>query len=521
MKRTLLAVALAATTLLGTACGSGSGAPSEGGTLIVGLYTEPTAIDPNREYYWETYRVSSNIYEPLVKEDLSSDQGVPKLVPGLATEWTPSEDGRKWTFRLRQGAKFHDGTDFNAQALDFAIRRFTDPAFQYYDKVSAATLKDWYSDLEQTRIIDDHTFSFEFNRPNLGFPRLLAQSIKSTLIASPKAIQTYGQDGLADHPTGTGPYKFVERQRGDHITLERNPGYWGAPPHLDRLVFRIVPNNQSRLAALESGDVDVISRVQPTDVQGLEARGFNVPEGSGAQLDYLSFRYRGNEAVRDARVRRAIAKAINREGIAKDIYEGYAQPVTSVLNPGNEAHDPATRDYAYDPAAARAELAAAGFDAGKPFTIVADLAGQPEAEYIANDLKQVGIPATVVALDRDNYSSRVNNPHPGDALSLDEYGGTYPEWVSEVFNSGVVAKGGKEYVDSARIQAAIDHARYTGDAAARLKLWQDADKAILADAALVPTVNFTRYYALSPRVEGFVWPRTNWYDLTTVRLSGS
>ncbi|MBB5912087.1 peptide/nickel transport system substrate-binding protein [Nocardia transvalensis] len=511
----VVAAAGVALTLVLTGCGADA---SAGDTLVVGLYTEPSAIDPNREYYWETYRVSSNIYEPLVKEDLSTDQGVPKPVPALATSWRSSPDGRIWTFDLRQGVKFHDGTDFDAHALDFDIRRFTDPSFEFYDKVSAGMMKDWYADLKQTTVVDDHTFAFEFHRPNLGFPRLLAQSIRSTLVASPAAIRAYGNDGLADHPVGTGPYTFVERKRGDHITLKRNPSYWGPAPKTNRLVFRIIPNNQTRLAALESGDVDLISRVQPTDVPVLEAGGYPVPQGSSAQLDYLSVRYKTAPALQDPRVRRAVAKAVDRAGIARDIYDGYAQPVTSMLNPGNEAYDPALRDHAYDPEGARADLAAAGYRNSLRFNIVADLAGQPEAEYIATNLAAVGITATVVAVDRATYSTRTENPEPGDGLSLDEYGGTYPEWIAEVFNSGVIAKGGKDFVDYQGISGAIDRARYTADPAARSGLWQDADRALLSGAALIPTVNFTRYYALSPRVRGFVWPRTNWYDLTTVSL---
>src|SRR6478609_6368157 len=190
----------------GGPAGSGSSEPQDGGTLVVGLYTEPTAVDPQREYYWETFRAARNVYEPLVQEELSSNSGVTKLVPGLATAWRSSADGAVWTFDLRPGVKFHDGTDFDAAALDFNVKRFTDPSFEFYDDKSAAMLQARFEDLKSTRIVDGHTYEFTFNRPYLGFPRLLAQSIGSPLIFSPQALRTYGNDGLSEHPTGTGPY---------------------------------------------------------------------------------------------------------------------------------------------------------------------------------------------------------------------------------------------------------------------------------------------------------------------------
>ncbi|MBA4025150.1 MAG: peptide ABC transporter substrate-binding protein [Gordonia sp.] len=523
MRRIQLFLApLVATAALLTACGGSSGGdsasstPRDGGTLVVGLYTEPTAIDPHREYFWETFRASRNIYEPLVQEDLSKAEGTPALIPGLATEWTPTDDARTWTFKLREGVKFQDGTDFNAEAVDFNIRRFTDPTFEFYDQRSAGMLKARFSDLKSARVVDPTTYEFTFNQPYLGFPRLLAQSIGSPLIGSPAAFRQYGNDGIADHPVGTGPYSFVERKINDHITLERFTGYWGQRPHLDRLVFRTIENNQSRLAALQTGEIDILTRVQPTDVDLLENQGYSVPAGTGAQLDYVSFLF-DNQWAQKPEVRKAIALAIDRKGIADNIYSGQAQPLTSFINPGNEAYSPDLKNYSYDPEKAKQLLQQAGINSGQiSFNIIADLAGQPEAEFISDNLKQIGITANVVALERGTYSSRISSPEPEDGFHLGEYGGTYPEWVREGFNSTVVSHGGEPYVDFPAISTALDTARYTSDDAARLDLWRDADKIIAENAAVVPTVNFTKYYAVAPGVHGFIWPQTNWYDLSAV-----
>ncbi len=498
--------------------------PVRGGTFISALYLEPTAIDPDREYFWETYRVSRNIYENLVQEDLAAPHGTaaPALVPGLATAWTPAPDFSKWTFTLRQGVKFHDGTSFNAQALDFNIRRFTDKTFKYYDSVSAGIMSARFDDLKAATVEGDYSYSFEFNHPYIGFPRLLAQSISSPLIFSPAALEKYGQNGLSSHPVGTGPYTFVNRVIGDHITLQRNPHYWGEQPYLDEIVFRIILDDQTRLAALESGQVHFISRVEPTDVQSLLSKGFNVPSGHGAQLDYILWNF-ANKFVQDPAVRKAVAQGINLPGDVQDIYDGYALALRSFLPPGNVAYvSDADYGYTYDLDAAKAGLTAAGYkDGDVSFNIVTDLEGEPEAAYLANNLKGVGISASVVALDRSTYVTRTSNPEPDDGISLDEYGGTYPEWVSEAYQSEVIARGGQKYVDDATIQQAINTARYNPNEADYVSLWQAADKALVDSAAVIPTVNFTRYYAYSTKVQGFVWPNTNWYDLSKVWLTSA
>ena len=245
--------------------------PRDGGTLIVGQYQEVTQFDPNRQYSWETWRIDRNIYETLVDEDLSSPTGVPRIVPKLATAWKVTNDARTYTFTLRQGVKFTDGTPFDAEAVRFNVRRFTDPTFTYYDKVSAATMSLVYGDLASFKVIDDHTVEYDFKHPFLDFLRQIPNSGNAASgFFSPAALRKYGQDGLADHPVGTGPFTFQERVRGDHTTLVRNPGYWGPRPHLDKVIFKPIGDDQSRVAALRSGAVDLISRVPPDSVATLQ-----------------------------------------------------------------------------------------------------------------------------------------------------------------------------------------------------------------------------------------------------------
>ncbi|GAA3680930.1 ABC transporter substrate-binding protein [Arthrobacter ginkgonis] len=499
-----------------TSATAGGGEPVAGGDLVVGLYLEPLALDPHRQGYWETYRVSSNILEPLVKEDLSDPKGPTKLLPALATEWSPSNDAKTWTFKLRDDATFHDGSPFNAEAVDKNLRRVSDKDYEFYDEQSAAKLANWFGTLEEGRVVDEFTYEFTFKKPFLGFPRILAQSMATLAIGNPAVWEKYGNDAFADRPEGTGPYKFVSRTIGDRIVLERNEDYYGEKPYLDTLTFRIIPNNQTRVAALLSNEVDLISYVQPQDVETLEGQGFQVPEGTAASLLYLSYNFT-NPAFADERVRQAVIHGLDRQKLADELYNGYAKPLFSFEPPGNEAYDPDVRDFEYDPEKAKALLKEAGYDEGElAFTIVVDVANENTAEWLQSEFKDVGITVDIVSLDRTSYIARAYSPEPTDGLTLDEYGGSYAEWLSQGFN-GLTGKG-LDKADFPEIVSGIDAALYNSDESTRIEKWQAAEETLRKSAVVVPAVNLTRYYAAGPNVRGFTFAATNWYDLTKVWL---
>lgn len=496
----------------------GSGEPVAGGDFVSALYLEPLALDPQRQGYWETYRVSRNIFEGLTTEDTSGATDPTEVLPSLATEWSVDDSGTVWDFTLRDDVAFHDGSPFDAEALDKNVRRISDETYEFYDEKSAANLSVWFGGLVSGEIVDDTHYRFTFDKPFLGFPRILAQSMATLNIGNPAVWEEYGNDGFADHPEGTGPYTFVSRTTGDRIVLEKNSDYWGEEPKLDSLTFRIIPNNQTRLAALLSGEVDQISYVQPDDVDTLEAQGFQVPEGTGASLLYLSFNFR-NPDIKDERVRQALIHGLDREKLTKEVYNGYAQPQYSFQPPGNEAYDPDARDFEYDPEKATELLAEAGYTADNPlsFTIVIDVANQNAAEWLQAQYKEIGVETEIVSLDRTSYIARAySDAEPTDGITFDEYGGSYAEWLYQGY-SGLTAKG-LDTADFPEISAALDAALTTADESQRIPLWQKAEELVRKNAVVIPIANLTRYYGLAPDVKDFVWPATNWYDLSTVWL---
>lgn len=516
-------VALLAGVVVAGGCGgtdaeprsAGDGTPRSGGTLVVATAIEVAPLDPNRQSYWETFRITRHIFEQLVTEDLSSSDGSPELVPGLATGWEVSDDAKTFTFTLREGVTFHDGTPFDAEALHDNVRRYTDPAFEFYDEQSAGNLSSVYADLASSRVVDDHTYEYTFSRPFLDFPRRLAEGTQVSAVFSPAALREYGNDGLAEHPVGTGPYVFVERVDGEHVTIERNEDYWGDAPYLDTIIFRPITNDQSRIAALEAGEVDIAPRTPADDAQRLLDAGFQLPEGTGAAINYLQFNFE-NEFVRDVGVRRAFIQALDRDGLVEQVYGGYPTPAHSILNPGNEAYDPDAVDYEYDPEAARQTLQDAGYEPGEiSFTLVTAITNQSIAEWIQRDYAEVGIEVEIEALDSNAFLTRNANRTPDDALSFGDWGEVPASWLAKVYQFSVVARGGEEYV-SQELKDALAAAQANADESRRIDLWRQVDERFRDEAVVIPLLSLAPDYALAPHVQGFVFPQQNWYDLTSV-----
>lgn len=494
--------------------------PRTGGTLIVGQYQEPTVFDPNRQYSWETYRVDKHIYESLVAEDLSKPfkQGPPDLVPGLAESWTVSDDKTTYTFKLRHGVKFHDGTDFNAEAVIFNVRRFTDPSFEFYDVRANATMKPVYGKLREIKALDAYTVQYIFSSPFIDFLRLLPQGNYVSGIFSPAALKKYGQDGLALNPTGTGPFKFVSRVHGEKTELVRNDNYWGQKPYLDRVIFRPIADDATRVSALRSGEIDILTRVPADAADSLEKAGFTVHDSTTAGELFLGWNFR-NTYTKDLAVRQAVIHAIDREGLAKTIFKGRALASANILNIGNSAYSSDQKDYAYDPAQARELLAHAGYKPNEvTFTIITDVANQPAIEWIQRDLDKVGIKVNVISQEWLTYSSKLANLSADTGLFTMEWGFVTPYWLKLAYDAYVVTRGGGEKIVSAQLGEAIARAAGQTDAAAAIPDWRAANAIAQKDAAFLPLLTFASHFASSPNVVGFNVPAQNFYDLSRVWL---
>ena len=233
----------------------------------------------------ESFKVCENIYDTLVQYQDESTE----VEPALAESWKSSDDGLTWTFHLRVGVKFHDGTTFNADAVLFSLNRQHDPSHPFH-KVGGTPI--YWSDtgladiVEKIVALDDYTVQIVLNHPYAPFIATLAMG--PFAIVSPSAVKKWGED-FTNHPVGTGAFKFVRWDRGDKVVLEVNTDYWGGRPNLDRIIFRSIPDNSVRLIELQNGSIHAMEFPNPDDLPQIrEDPNLAVVEGPGMNVGYLA-----------------------------------------------------------------------------------------------------------------------------------------------------------------------------------------------------------------------------------------
>jgi peptide/nickel transport system substrate-binding protein len=322
--------------------------PKTGGTLVYATGTDVQTLDPQFVTDVPTSRIVMHIHETLVKPD---EQG--SIQPGLATAWSTSDDKLTWTFKLRQGVKFHDGTPFNAAAVKATFDRIRDAATASPRRSALAAITD-------IKVVDDFTIALVTKEP---FAPLLAQiSAYNLAIMSPAQIQKAGTK-YREQPAGTGPFKLKSWQPGERIILARNDDYWGDKPKLDALETRVVPEDSARVLLLLSGEADVIASVPTVMLKRLESSSaVKVIRKTGFRTIYVGL----NNALppfNDRRVREAVAHAIDVNGLQRGVLSGVGKLGGGFESPviGGAKEIP---PRAFDPAKARKLLAEAGHPNG-------------------------------------------------------------------------------------------------------------------------------------------------------------
>lgn len=300
----------------------------------------------NPQGYPTGYEAVFLIYDNLVTYDANLN-----IIPGLAESWEVSDDQLRWTFHLRQGVKFHDGTPFNAAAVKAHVDRLHDPN----SKVSNRSLWAHISDVETP---DEYTVVLVTEAPFGAMLRYLAHG--SGGINSPAALERWGEDEYGLHPVGTGPYKVESFTPGVELVLTRNENYWGERPPLDRIIFRAALEPGARVAMLQAGDADVINDVPPEEVTRLQAEPeVEIVRSQGLRTFFIMFNLL-NPIFQDLKVRQALNYAVDKESIVENLFLGYATVLDSPAASAIPGHVSAGY-YAYDPDRARQLLAEAGW----------------------------------------------------------------------------------------------------------------------------------------------------------------
>lgn len=370
-------------------------------TLVFAQGAEPRGLDPAFVDDGESSKVIVNVYEGLLAYEKDSTE----VVPCLAESWEISEDGLSYTFKLRQGVKFHDGTDFNADAVKFNIDRQLPPLRQE-DMPYASFV---FADVKDVVVVDEYTVTINLTKKNTAFLANLAMSLAAPMV-SPTALEA--NDGnVNQNPVGTGPYKFVEWNPSEDIILTRNDEYWGDAAKTKNIVFKFIPDNSARIVALKSGEVDMIDGIDSTGVEQIKADGNEVYNLSGMNINYLAYNTT-RAPFDDVKVRTALSKAVNVPELVSALYGEYAEVATTILPSFIPGYSADVKQAAYDPEAAKAELAAAGFTG--PIKMIVYNNPRPYnarnkalAESIQAYWGKVGVEVTIEDYDWTTYKDKV------------------------------------------------------------------------------------------------------------------
>lgn len=378
--------------------------PKQGGTLVISLGTDVPIFDsayctglPNLGIIW------------LVTEGLTRidpEGGDPKVVPVLAESWEQSPDGETWTFKLREGVMFHDGTPFNAEAVKFNIERILDPE-------TKAGVAGSFRIIKSVEVLDEYTVAITTDGPFAPLPSLL--SYAPMAMNSPTQVQKLGNEDYHTAPMGTGPFKFVHHIKGQEVLVEANEDYWGGAPYLDAIAMRPIPDTAARLLALEAGESHVIYHVPPRDADryikdpslGIEVL---TPPPQRVILAGMNVQW---GPFQDRRVRQALNYAVDQHAIIEGILLGLGEPVDSPLPPASLCYR-STKDYAYDPDRARELLAEAGYPDGFEVTLHCGpgryLLDSEVIEAIQSYLADVGVDVEIIALEWAAFIGEMSKP---------------------------------------------------------------------------------------------------------------
>lgn len=407
------------------------------GTLTVGLSADAESMDPYRVYQNAGFSIMYAIFDTLVTIGPDGTLG-----PGLADSWS-SPDGSTLELKLHPGVTFHDGEPFDAAAVRFSLDRIADidpttnkpyPVGDSHRLNSAFASN--YGSLDHVEVVDALTVRLHLNRPDSG----LLGNLGTLQIVPPQYYAQVGNAGFALKPVGTGPFKFVEWVKDDHVTLAANPDYWNSPRGkalVAKVVFRPIPDTATRISELTTGGIQIMEDLPPDQASQVKAAGGRAVYLSDAHslAIWLTTDKGGNlarnpgdqagaiAALANPAVRRALNMAIDRKTLVSTILDGYGEPMNSLWVSGDKGYDPTLPAIAFDPAAARQILAQQGYPNGFSVnmdTCTCDNSAIYEAVVgmLANIGVQVALKPAELAQFNDAWSKGDTNPLRGARLGF-------------------------------------------------------------------------------------------------------
>jgi len=479
-------------------------APESIPQVVLGYGIALTTLDPHQNGVIAQESVMRNMYEALVvaSADLKT------VEPQLATEWQRIDD-LTMQFKLRQNVKFHNGEEFDAEAVKASFARMLNPD-------TKAPMLGSYNIIDRVDIVDKYTINIVTKKPDPVLLRRL--SGMHTDIMAPKFITSASAADIATKPSGTGPYRFVSWVKDGDLIMEANPDYWGPQPKVKKAIIRSIPETGTRVSALLAGDVDVIAAVSPDDVDRINqsAKATALPV-QGNRIMYWAMGV-ASPPTSNKLVRQAINYAANIDGIIKTVLKGGGYRRATVINPWHTGYSADVQPYPYDPEKAKALLVEAGYPNGCDvnMNLVAGrvVKDKEVGEAIAGELAKVNIRAKITWLEFGNYVT-LSSAGKLDGIIFASWGNVMQDadqaMMGLFHTTSGVAKSYQNGYSNPKLDAIIEQARSELDQAKRVDLYTQAQKILLDDAPGIFGYSIQDIYAANnriawqPRSDEMVW----------------
>nr|WP_246280312.1 ABC transporter substrate-binding protein [Nocardioides daedukensis] len=429
----------------------------------------------------------------MVRQDLDAS-----FVPGLATEWEVSEDGKTWTFKLREGVKMHDGSDFDAEDVKVSIERVSDPEFTSY-----ATFAER---VDKVEVIDPLTVAVTSKEPYATLPMDVPAPIASDYFAK------VGEKEFRKAPVAAGPFKFVSQKFNDSMTLESFKDFWDKEriSNFKTLTLKIIPDESSRVAGLQTGQIDIAQGISPNSASQLEGdESIRLIKGEAASQGHVLFMdnyFPEDSPLKDPNVRKALTLAVDRQSIADSLYKGFGSVPANNTFPVTLGNDPSLKALPYDPAEAKKLLADAG-ESDLSFTLtlyntttaVTDV--QKMAEAVVGYWKEIGVNVKLDVQDPATYLDSVVKHQLKGAIVLGMPGLLMadPQNYQIFFGSD----GGYTTVKDPKLDTMFADMAKALDPAEKEAVAKEMGKYLYDQSYSLPVISLDAVYAVGPKIADF------------------
>jgi peptide/nickel transport system substrate-binding protein len=466
--------------------------PKKGGTLRVGFYIEAATMDPHFSGSKIDRQVYHNIYEPLVVLDANLG-----IKPGLAESWQ-QPDPKTVIFKLRRGVKFHDGTDFNAEAVKFNFNRMkTEPKSVRKGEVAS---------IDTVDILDAYTVKLNLKRPDAALLATLTD--RAGMMVSPKTAQERGAELERNAKgAGTGPFVFVEWVKDDHLLIRRNDSYWNKQggPYLEQIRYRPIPDDTVKLQSLLAGEIQVMDYVQPRDVAGVKADKNVVVLDVPSLADFAYQLNHGRPPFDNKALRQAVAYALDLEQIVKGVWLNVGVPANGPIPPTSWAYDRSIPFIKRDLAKAKAKLAEGGKPGGFTFTVTTNNIpiNVQEAEVMQAQLAEAGITMKIKLVDSGTLISD-GNAKNFEMISFQWSGRPDPDGNTyQFFHTTPGTSLNWSGISNPQMDALLDKSREISSQAERKKLFSQLTRLLQDELPMIFIVHPVEPKAFSPRVQNY------------------